>query len=87
MPPHLVAWATSKHLIGITSVSILYIYNNYLLDTFYHFHYDSHSKIWRCFDRDDYIMFWNNRSKMSIGEGKTPEEAYKNLETTVYEKN
>jgi hypothetical protein len=29
MPPHLVAWATSKHLIGITSVSILYIYNYY----------------------------------------------------------
>ena len=26
MPPHIIAWATSKHLVGITSVSIIYIY-------------------------------------------------------------
>jgi len=80
-------------LLGQTSIrtrkSIQEKLNTKVMERTYNniFHYDSHSKIWRCFDRDDYILFWNDRSKMSIGEGKTPEEAYKNLETMVYEKN
>lgn len=29
LPPHLIAWATSKHLVGITSVSIIYLFYNF----------------------------------------------------------
>ena len=29
LPPHLIAWATSKHLVGLTSISIIYIYSFY----------------------------------------------------------
>ena len=29
LPPHLIAWATSKHLVGITSVSIIYLFHNF----------------------------------------------------------
>ena len=29
IPPHLIAWATSKHLAGLTSISIIYIYSCY----------------------------------------------------------
>lgn len=31
LPPHLIAWATSKHLIGITSISIIYLFYNFII--------------------------------------------------------
>ena len=43
------------------------------------FHYDEISKTWRCFDREDWRTYWNDKKSMLIGKGKTPEEAHENL--------
>lgn len=43
------------------------------------FHYNEYTKTWNCFDRKDYNAYWNTKSKINVGEGKTPTEALLNL--------
>ena len=50
-------------------VSDLYLYS-------YLFHYNSYTKTWACFDRDDYRSYWNGKKCLhKVGRGQTIEDA------------